>query len=846
MVKYRKIFAGVLAAAMLVTSVPCKEASAAAAPSFKTERTALYENASTKGVYTYTIKNLKKGQSVKWVLTGKGKKYATLKYSKTVAKSTTSSNKVTIKTDGNTGAKNAALAINATVYDAKGKVVSTLKNKVKLKVQATDVAITTTKIADNLNTLHVGKAYDFDADIAPKNTTSTIYWSVTSTDGKNHSSEITKDGVWTPTAEGKYTIKAMAKNSKTGKTVVYHTAAVSVGLAMTTAKQTAANKFCAVFSEDASKKVTANDFKIATTNGTETIKAKEVSFSSNGKTAYVTTESCFKDATSYTVTYGSTMRAFVASVGAVKKAVILTETVEAGKETPIEYALYDSNNMDVKAAAEGSITLSAEVINGYKTENDCLYMTTVGKTAEVTLVYKKNADANEIKVSKTITCVAATSTDAAKAELTLTATKDTPDYNNANYAPVTRTAIGETTYAHFRALDNNKKEIKYDSIQFVSSDDNALIIDNDGRLTPIKTGTIKVTVIAKEGQSEANYSFNITIEAKKTLTAANLSNDKITMSNIYDVNYKEYIDVTFQDQYGGTMYATNAECTIKETSGRQVFATYDKQNRQIVLTGRGVSVGTYNYTATFSIDGATVVSYFTVIVSQVPTTGSIGYQLMVDHSTLDMVVDGTTAGNKTATVRLKRYVGGVFAGFTSISSATVSKDGLYYGNDLTQAGTKASQNVSIMNGNSIVLTPVTFSFSNSNVGECKKAATGTYLITVNYYDSSHTLCMENIKLTLTDSQDAPAVTVKSTVSSKTVNNALALVNDCISLSDGSTIYSCTATGTTATGENITVNSGQKLHIDTISIKQIVTTNTTGLNKVNVYYTINVDTTLQNK
>lgn len=843
--KYARKLAVMLALSFVATSVPY-HAQAASTPAYKTERASLYENATTNGVYTYTVKNLKKGQKVKWVLTGKGKKYATLKYTQTTAKSTTSSNKITIKTNKDTEAANAVIALTAKVYNANGTLVTSIKDRAKIKVQATDIAITTSKITDDLTSLMVGHSYDFDTTIAPTNTTSKVYWTVTNVSGEDHSKEITTDGVWTPTANGKYTVKAMAKNSKSGKTLVYHTASVSVGLSLTSVKQTASNQFYAVFNEDASQTVKTSDLSIAATNGSASLSASDIKFTENGKAAYITTGTNFKDKTSYTITYGSNARAFIASVGEVKKAVILTETAEAGKETPIEYALYDSNNIDVKSAASGTTTLSAEVINGYKTEDDSLFMYTVGKTAEVTLTYKKDTSSTAIKVTKTIKCIEATSTEADKTDFTLTDSKQAPDFDAANYTAVTSTALGETTYAHFRAQDGNKNVIKYDSVQYISADDNSLIIDNDGKLTPIKTGTVKVSVVAKEGQSEVTYSFNVVIQAKKTATTAVLSNKAVTMSNVYDSNYKEYIDVTFQDQYGSAIKSKNASCTIKETTGRQVLATYDKENQQIVLTARSVTVGTYNYSATFTVDGATLVSYFSVTVMSVPATGSVGYQLAIDHPTQDLVVDANTTGNKTVNVRLKKYVGGVFAGFTSITSATITKDDLYYTNDLTIAGTKAIQSAMILNGNSVSMTPVTMSYTNSNVGECKKAATGTYTITVNYYDTSHTLNMESVKLTLVDTQDSPAVTIKSTTSSKTVANALALVNDCISLSDDSVIYSCTATGSTAIGDAITVNAGQKIHIDTISIKQIVNIGTNNAQKVYVYYTINVDTTLQNK
>lgn len=845
MKRYGKKLIAMLSLSLLVTSIPYR-ANAETKPEYKTERSSLYENAKANGVYTYTVKNVKKGQKVKWVLTGPGKKYASLKYTTSTVKGKTISNKITIDTDKKEDASNALLALTAKVYSAEGSLITKVKDRVRIKVKATDISITTKKITDDLTSLKVGQTYDFDAEISPANSTNKVYWQVMNVTGKDYSDDITSSGVWTPTQDGKYTIKAMAKNSKSGKVIVYHTASATVGLSLRTVKQTAANEFYATFSEDAEDIVKPENFYISASNGTKKLSVKNIRFSDSGNTAYITTDSCFSNKTSYTITYGSNARTFIASVGEVKKAVILTETVEAGKETPIEYALYDENNIDVKAAAEGVTTFSAEVTNGYKTEEDSLYMHTVGKTARVKLTYIKEDSSKEIATTKIIRCVEATVTEALVTNFTLTLDKEKPAYDAADYKEVTSTAIGETAYLHFRALDKNQKEIPYDSVQFISSNDNALIIDSDGRLTPIKTGTVTVTILAKEGGKEVTYSKAVTILEKKAPTTVALSTNSIVISNYYVTDYREYIDVLIKDQYGKTVPFSDAVCTIKENSGKTVNAFYDKENKQIAVKGAGVMAGTYYYTATFVVDGVTLSASFSVVVQSIPTSGSMGYQIQADHPKFDMIVDEMTMGNKTITIHLNRYIGGVFAGYTSISSATVQKDGLYYGNDLTVAGTKTVQNVTSTNGNIITLTPVKITRSNSDAGECRKAEQGNYTITVKYLDSSATLREENLNINLTDSQENPIISIKSGVSSKICSNALALVTDCVNLSDNSVIYDCAVTGYNSEGSLVAINPGQKIHIDTISIKQLLNLGGTGNQKVYVYYTINLDKTMTNK
>ena len=89
----------------MITIVPVS-AEAAAKPKFAKTYSSLYENGVDKGVYTFTVKNLTKGQKVKWTVTGTGKSYAKLKKTTTTVTKTSASNTLTINTKGKTAAKN--------------------------------------------------------------------------------------------------------------------------------------------------------------------------------------------------------------------------------------------------------------------------------------------------------------------------------------------------------------------------------------------------------------------------------------------------------------------------------------------------------------------------------------------------------------------------------------------------------------------------------------------------------------------------------------------------------------------------------------------------------------------
>ena len=113
----KKMIAFVCAVAMVITLVPVNAEAATKKVAFSKSYTALYENDTNKGVYTYTVKNLIKGQKVKWSISGTGKRYAKLSKKATSVSGTTSSNKLTIRTKKKTAAKNKTVIVTAKIYN---------------------------------------------------------------------------------------------------------------------------------------------------------------------------------------------------------------------------------------------------------------------------------------------------------------------------------------------------------------------------------------------------------------------------------------------------------------------------------------------------------------------------------------------------------------------------------------------------------------------------------------------------------------------------------------------------------------------------------------------------------
>lgn len=842
--KMIKACAVITAFALLLTSVPL-QTKAAAAPAFKLCRSSLYENTKAKGVYTYTVQNLKKGYKVKWSATGTGKKY--IKFSKksaTVAK-TTSSTKVTFNSNS-ASIKGKKAVITANVYNTKNKLVKTVKDTVSLKVQAASLSMDTSKINSDLDSLSLGASYDFDASLEPANTTSNVYWSVEDKSGQDYSSEITEDGVFTPSKAGLYTITATARNSKTGTDLAKESKTITVGTSLVSVNQIAANQFTATFNTNVKNTVKASDFSVRASAGTSTLIPKSIKFSADGKTATITTHTNFKDATVYTVTYGSFAKTINASVGAVKEVKLLTTTVPANKAADLEYALYDENGMDVKSAVTGTVTFDGEIPNGYITSDNKLFMTKEGKEASITITYT-TSDGTKFTATQKITCVALTAEEASSYKFTITGDSSEPDFKASDFKSNTNISLDESGYAHFCAFDENNTVINYEKISYTSTNDEILIVNSNGKMVPVKEGNVNVIVTASQGKSEITYSFAVTILGKRTLNSISLSSHSVAMSNSYESDYTRYITVTGKDQYGNNVDLSGASYTLQETSNKALPVTYDPTTQQIsIKTGITATPGTYNYKFTITSGQKTITTSFIVVVTAVPSTGAVGYVAEVTSPTFDMKVDQTTKTNPSIKVRLAKYINGVFVEYTDFTSATIQRNGLYYLNDLTLNPSKTE--VALSAGKELEFTPLKLSFKKNAVGECVKAPVGTYTVTLKYYDNTGTAKTSTTSLVLKDTQTVPNITIKKLEAEQSVTNALALVNECLSVSNG-VFESCTATGTSLTGDSISVAAGEKIHINTVTVKSIVNTGTPSdgsMAKVYVYNTINVDRTLTNK
>ncbi len=824
---------------LFATCIPLK-AQAAADPVFTKTYTVFSENGTSDGVYKIKVKNVKKGYILRWNVTKKGKKYATLSSKRIVAKSKTVTNELTIDSqDDPAFASGKPVRVKVNVYSAQKQLLSKLSFDATLQRSATAIDINTSKIS-NISQLTPGNTYQFQAAVTPANATSSVIWQVKDAAGADHSSEITASGKWTPTQEGDYTVTAYAIDTPGGEPICTKTVQASVGCYIESVNQSASNGVHVTFGSDASKRYKDTDFSIR--SGEASILIKKVKYSEDGKTAYLTTATNFMNGMTYTVAcLGNTME-FTASMGEPTALSITTTTAQCEKYTTIKYALLDAKGINVTDNANGAFTYSANINNGFLDhKTGRLYMTTIGSVGTITMNYTSADGKINLTDTKVIVCVAPKAEVAETTNFTITNSVQEPLYKEEDVRTVT---VGDTMYAHFQGLDEDDVAITYDSITYQSSDPDKLIISQDGKITPIKTGPVMVVVTAKQGNDSVTYPYSITVKDQRYLATIQMEKTSIAMSNSPDMNYQAIIGVAAYDQYGEKYPLVDEVGILSASASQLVQPSYNSENNIVTIRAQNALSGMYSFTLTLTSNNHSASQNFSVLVSTTFPNSTSTYQVECNTNTMDLSVNENTSMDRTLQVRLAEYRGGVFYQYHNFTKARITKGSNYYTQDLSNASTVTTSAIELSGADVLNITPITLTAGVSNaLRTCNKAEPGIYTVTFTYKDKQYKEATARANFTITDGQFAPEYTIQNTTTELTVTNALDMVKSCIRIPDG-TILDCTATGTRLTGSQITVRSGEQLHIDTITVQSVIKISTG--EDVYVKHTIPVDRTLTNR
>lgn len=833
--RMKKGLAFLFAVIFLLTGMPLP-AQGAATPAFSKTYLTMYENGKDQGVYKLKVKNVKKGYITRWSISKAGKRYASFDTNRVVAKSKTVTNTLTINSlEESAFSAGLPVCIKVKVYNANKALISQLSFTPTLHRQAESIQLDTSKI-ENLEQLSVGTKYQFSAAMSPANTTSKLCWQVTDASGKDHSKEITSKGVWTPTEEGKFTITAYAVRKVSKAKLCPTSVEVTVGCHINTVSQSSANGIRITFGSDVSKRYKDSDFTVK--SGESILPVKSLKFSEDGKTAELTTTQNFMNGVTYIVSCNGSEKEFKASMGDPVELAILTTSIQCEKFTTIKYKLLDENGIDVTDNADGTFSYSKNITNGYlDVQTGRVYMNVIGDTGTITMTYTSKDGKIRLTDTKQIVCVEAKAEQAVTTHFTLTNNTQKPLFKDADVRTIT---IGDTMYAHFQGLDVDNNEISYDSVTYQSSDPDKLIISSDGKITPIKPGNIMVVATAKQGNDSVTYPYSITVREAKYLTSIQMERTYITMSDSNDKDYCVRIPVSAFDQYGNKYTLANETGNIPLSINCPVNAVYNPTTNCVEIKATPTALKVYNFTLTVTENSRSVSQNFSVYVTTAPSSGTVTYQVEAIPSSMDLSIDeNTTANSCDIDIRLAKYCGGVFVEYLPLTKATIQKNSQYYDQNLNRV-TQALDIIHPTNASSpattssssikkVTIHPITLNYgaSSNALGTCVKSESGAYQITLVGTDptnsNNRTQTVSQVgTINITDRQETPAYNLRSLTPDRTASNALDLVRSCIQLPDGGNILNCTVTGSTQSGGNYVLHSGEMVHIDKVKVQSVVT------------------------
>ena len=696
MKQFKKVLAFVLALAMVVTAVPTADAKAAAkAPKLNNTKKILYVGQS----YTLKIGNLPANWKKCTYAWSASNKNVTVKKGKYGQAASVKANKagtatVTVKM---------TYPQTAAQKKAKKKTVKTFKCAVTVK----DPSIIALEAAEVIE----GSTVSVKATAVPANA------KITYESDNTNVATVDADGIVTGVKAGTAIITSTALN-KTAKTVI---TVKSAAAQLATVKQTASNEFVANFTADASKTITKDDFRVIAADNSAELPVKSVEYSADGLSATVTLLNNFVDATAYKISCKDVTVDFTATVGAVDHIAITTSSAEQNVATPIKFALYDKNNIDITSSVSIDTTCFVNVNGNYSTaeinkaSTAKITMANVGDTVDVTVTYSSNAkDAQDVTATQKITCVAA---KAVKGEAAFLKTDTTNDKSGCAkfYLGTSDKSVSvvegadEAATVYFCAKQDEYTAYSYDSYEVESANDtiaSASVDTDNGKFAKISVqgntvGSTQLNVKAVKNDVATYYTIPVTVTKPLKAVKMTVENNRPVMSDVKDKDYKGIIKAKLYDAEGKEVTTNGTfkfEITTKTDNGGIGIKETDKDN-EIEINAAKAKAKTYTIKVTGSDtkngNGEVFMKSTTVQVKALPEDATkvdedgtligdgvaLTYQIEMNATTLDEA----DKDKRTLTPNLYATCNGLFAGYVRIEGNKVTvAEGNVKANDATQ------------------------------------------------------------------------------------------------------------------------------------------------------------------
>lgn len=676
---------------------------AAAKPSLTVGKTLTLLLGTDRAENDINVKNKVKGSKYAWTTSNKA--VATVDKNGVVVAKKTGTAKVTLKITLPT------------------KKTQTLTTTVNVKDNIKEVAISN---ADKLpEALAIGEEFDFNRTIVSTfggNKTAhkgaVTRWVVTDAEGKATETATANDsGVFVATAPGEYLVKAVSFQSKAkyadflkGKDTVTATSeAVKVVVANTveTVKQHNLNSVDITFKAPITKEeFNSGDVHVNYVIGDVNIqeqKIKSVEISADGKVVNVALHDPFVPEGTYRVTYGKkAVATFKAAKVAADEVVGIkfatANTITVADPTTLVVNLYNKDGVIINHPASSLTTIAglnarveftqaADTYHLTSLVGDKLTIFKENDTATVTATfhtytydgYKENVFTD----TKTFVGVNKPS-DTAKEVVAWTIGKvGAPNWKDAPKFIAVEDA-GRRLFVEVLLQDGTTKYNTVNDtegkLKLTSSNSSILFVDELGYLNAVREGKVIVTV---EYNKLYVGSFEVVVNAKRTITALVLDKTNDRLSNASGLNDSTVVEAKLVDQYGDVI-ENSADLQVSAvkvsgpSAGLAIPAAANKN--KITFNAQGSDEGVYAFEITHP-GSATLKRHFNLTV-QAPNGPAVTWRLdmAAEH---DLKIAEANDVTKVQTVALYGYAAnGVKAtkesNATGFTTQVVSPDGKPY------------------------------------------------------------------------------------------------------------------------------------------------------------------------
>ncbi len=675
----------VLALAMIVSTIaPAAGVFAASKPALNSTKKYLYLGENGKNAFDFNIKKAVKGSSYKWTSSNAKVAKVNSKTGLTTAVGTGTA-KVTVKITKK-GAKAVSLKASVIVKD-NIKTIAIANKPDKAITVGTDYALNTTvKTQSGASSSKTAKVvYVVDSDKA------------TVTDkGVFNAKEVGtyKVAVVAFQSNAKYLEWAALKDLASTKNVkAYDVATIKVVNSMTSVKQKNATKAELVFAAAATKEDVKKDLNISALSGTTKVKQtiKDVTMSTDGKTATVEIYGTFASSVVYTFDYPDMatvqFTGATANLADVVDMQITTSTIVINKfdvdDANVNIALLNKDGVDIGSidtnlrARITAESKSDKAVNFMPTSNPGIYRLTfyyAGDTATVTATFHTNDWKDGVEkgaITRTAVITGVNETVNPVNSIVKWSLNGSDSKPNINFTDVNQNiAVDDDYFLYVKAakqdgtsfVDNLSASADKKGWKFETSDKSILLLNETtvnqvAHVYAVKQGVANVVVKYCEDTSVANPVWTVvgaipvTVGAKRSLANVTLGTYAVTLSNKAVTTKKISIDAV--DQFGSSMIS-KADVTAKEKNDKfSVSVAGDKKS--LTFNVANLDAGTYFVDVKATVGSTTLTRTITVTV-QVPTAGQTvptRYAIVTSDDTFDAKV----AADKTSVVNTIQVVG---------------------------------------------------------------------------------------------------------------------------------------------------------------------------------------------